>query len=143
MKHAVLTSVAHNVADSLACGIGLMIGFYEGADVFGEATHSPEGFIEVDFLAGTTTGATPSRYLSKTIKRYAEALPGLCERQGVALLDFKQLKARYLGHLLRREFVVEIEDRAGRRSKDRYVGLSASRPKVLDARGRVRRLKSG
>ncbi len=35
MKHAVLKSVAHNIADSLASGIGLMIGIYE-MDVFGD-----------------------------------------------------------------------------------------------------------
>ncbi len=56
MKHAVLTSVAHNIADSLASGIGLMIGVYE-MDIFGEAAHSSEGFIEVDFLTGASACA--------------------------------------------------------------------------------------
>jgi hypothetical protein len=54
MKFGTLKSIGHNVADSLASGVGLMIGVYE-MDVFGEVTSTPEGFIEVDFLTGDTT----------------------------------------------------------------------------------------
>jgi hypothetical protein len=49
MKHAELRSIVHNVADSLASGIGLMIGVYN-SDTFGEAARSPSGLITVDFL---------------------------------------------------------------------------------------------
>jgi len=56
VKHSVLTSIGHNFADSLASGIGLMIGVY-AMDVFGEAACSPEGFIEVDFLTGCDVGS--------------------------------------------------------------------------------------
>jgi hypothetical protein len=76
MKHAILKSIAHNIADSLASGIGLMIGVYQ-MDVFGEAAESPEGFIEVDFLKGVTSGAAPSLSLARAVHRYAEVLPNL------------------------------------------------------------------
>ena len=62
MKFGELKSIGHNIADSLASGIGLMIGVYE-TDVFGEARATSAGFIEVDFLNGSTMGGTPSRTL--------------------------------------------------------------------------------
>jgi hypothetical protein len=49
MKFGELTSIGHNIAHSLASGIGLMIGMYE-MDVFGEAANSPEGYFLVDFI---------------------------------------------------------------------------------------------
>ena len=58
MKFNELKSIGHNIADSLASGIGLLTGDYD-FDVFGEAAGSPEGFILVDLLTGTWAGATP------------------------------------------------------------------------------------
>jgi hypothetical protein len=141
VKHAVLTSIAHNVADSLAGGCGLMVGMYE-MDVFGEASNSPEGYIEVDFLTGRSTGAAPSEYLAQAIRLYAKALPSLCESQGAHVSDFQQLTARYPGKSVRREFVVTITDRLGRTSRDRYFGLPGKRLRVLDPLGRIRRTRS-
>jgi hypothetical protein len=43
MKFGELKSIGHNIADSLASGIGLMIGVYE-MDIFGEAANSHEGY---------------------------------------------------------------------------------------------------
>lgn len=140
MKHAVLTSIAHNVADSLASGIGFLIGMYE-MDVFGEASASPEGHIEVDFLTGRTTGAKPSAYLAQAIRLYAEALPDLCERQGAHVSDFQQLTARYAGKSTLQGFVVTVTDRRGRTSRASYVGTPGQRPKVLDPLGRIRRAR--
>ena len=143
MKHSVLTSIGHNIADSLACGLGFLIGVY-GTDVFGEAARSPEGFIEVDFLTGATVGAQPSPSLARAIRLYADALPALCESQGAVVSDFERLTARYSSRAtMDREFAVEVIDRLGKRSRDRYTGLSAARPRALDARGRVRRVRSG
>lgn len=139
MKHAVLTSVGHNISDSLACGMGFLIGLH-GTDVFGEAALSPGGFIEVDFLTGTTVGrVSPS--LATAVSRYAEALPELCESQGVAVADFARLSTRYVGSTAH-HFIVEVTDRRGRTSRDRYVGLASERPKAVDRLGRVRRVKS-
>jgi hypothetical protein len=47
MKFGTLKSIGHNIAESLASGIGMMIGVYE-MDVFGEAAAAPQGYIEVD-----------------------------------------------------------------------------------------------
>ncbi|HEV2083345.1 MAG TPA: hypothetical protein VGR32_12960 [Brevundimonas sp.] len=139
MKHAVLTSVGHNISDSLSCGMGFLIGLYE-TDVFAEAASNPDGFIEVDFLTGTSVGqVSPS--LAKAISLYAQALPRLCQKQGVAVADFDRLITRYVGKG-EHHFIVEVTDRRGRTSRDRYVGQAARRPKVIDQLGRVRRLKS-
>lgn len=137
VKHAVLTSIAHNIADSLASGVGMMIGVYD-MDVFGEAAQSREGFIEVDFLAGNTSGAEPSQSLLHAIRLYSEVLPALCERQGADVTDFRRLVAKYTGQ----SFVVEVTDRRGKTSRDRYTGSPGARPKVLDLLGRVRRVRS-
>jgi hypothetical protein len=142
VKHAVLTSIGHNIADSLASGVGILAGVYD-MDVFGEATGSPEGFIEVDFLTGTTSGAQPSPSLARAIRLYAEALPALCGRQGAEVADFARLVARYAsGRTGEHHFTVEVVDRLGKRSRDHYAGLPGARPKTLDDLGRVRPVKS-
>lgn len=139
VKHAVLTSVGHNISDSLSCGMGFLIGVY-GTDVFGEAASNPNGFIEVDFLTGTSVGqVSPS--LAEAISLYAQALPRLCESQGVAVADFHRLTTRYVGKA-DHHFIVEVTDRRGKTSRGRYVGLAAQRPKAVDSLGRVRRMKS-
>jgi hypothetical protein len=141
MKHAVLASLGHNIADSLASGIGLMIGVYD-MDVFGEAAASQEGFIEVDFLAGATTGAATSASLARAISLYAEALPSLCKKHGVEVTDFEKLSARFLGEGHRAEFVVTVTDRNGKSTGRRYVGNPGARPITLDPLGRRRRVRS-
>lgn len=141
VKHKVLTSIAHNLADSLASGMGFMIGVYE-MDVFGEAARSPEGFIEVDFLTGATQGGPPSRSLAKAISLYADTLPDLCKKQGLSISDYGKLTARYGGRWPHQTVVIEVQDRNGKVSSDTYVGNPLARPKVLDALGRIRRLKS-
>jgi hypothetical protein len=143
VKHAVLTSIGHNIADSLASGIGMLIGVYE-MDVFGEAARSPEGFIEVDFLTGATSGAQPSPSLARAIQLYAQALPTLCERQGAVVSDFERLTTRYSSRTaMDCEFTVEVIDRLGKRSRSRYIGVPGARARTVDELGRVRRQRSG
>jgi hypothetical protein len=137
MKFGTLKSVGHNIADSLASGIGLMIGVYE-MDVFGEAAATPERFIEVDFLTGKPSGGEASVELKRALKLYADALPDLCKRHGVEVSDFRRLSARFSGGPGLERFTVTVEDKGGRRSVDEYVGLPGKRPKVLDHLGRVR-----
>jgi len=139
MKFGTLKSIGHNIADSVASGIGLMIGVYE-IYVFREAAAAPEGFIEVDFLTGQTRGGGASVELQGAMKLYSEALPDLCKRHGVEVSDFKQLSARFSGGPKSEQFTVTVEDKNGRRSVDQYFGLPGKRPRVLDHLGRVRKV---
>ena len=138
MKLGILKSVGHNIADSLSTGIGLMIGWYR-MDIFEEAARSPEGFIEVDFLTGKTSGGEPSASLARAVELYAEALPALCERHGAEPAAFRRLTARFsgLGHPMHR-FVVTVEDQQGRCAVDEYRSPGGARVKVLDRLGRIR-----
>ena len=128
MRFSALKSVGHNIADSLASGIGLMIGCYE-MDVFGEAADGTEGFIEVDFLQGTTSGSPVSRKLLRAICLYSsEALPDLCRKHGVRVNDFKALRARYGVDLVYgRHFSVTVTHKSGKSSSDRYLGVPGRR----------------
>ncbi len=137
MKHDDLRSIAHNIADSLASGVGLLIGVY-AMDIFGEAAKSKEGFITVDFLNGTTEGATPSASLANAIKLYSEALPKLCEKQHSSVDFFNTLSARYSSETLDRRVVVTVEDKNGRCSRDEYKGIPLKHIKTLDNLGRIR-----
>jgi len=137
MKFGTLKSVGHNIADSLASGIGLMIGVYE-LDVFGEAARSPDGYILVDFIAGTSSGGQPSPSLAEAISLYARALDGLCQRHGVRADAFRELNARYSMDSYGTRFVVTVTDQKGRCSIDQYIGVPGRRVLVCDERGRVR-----
>lgn len=137
MKHAQLRSVAHNIADSFACGMGFMIGVYE-IDVFGEAAGSAGGAIAVDFLAGTIVEGDASGELRRAAALYRDALPGLCAKHGGSTDDFRELKVRYWSIPTGRRFAVTVEDASGRRSTTEYGGLEAQRLKVVDGHGRLR-----
>lgn len=127
MKFGELKSIGHNIADSLASGIGLLIGVYQ-MDIFGEASGSPEGFITVDFLTGTTDGGKPSKGLQKAVSLYCDALVKLCERHGVDKSSFKTLTARYgVDAVYGGHFTVTVEDHKGRRSVDQYSGMGGHR----------------
>jgi hypothetical protein len=141
MKHDQLRSIAHNITDSLASGIGLAIG-YCVTHVFDEAAASPSGYIEIDFLSGTTKGGLVSASLAIAIDRYRDWLPILCEKHGASIADFKQLTARYSVKQRGGRVFVTIEDQAGRRSVDEYDG-SVQRIRAVDSLGRVRARRFG
>jgi hypothetical protein len=140
MKHAVLQSIAHNVADSLASGCGLLIGIYE-MDVFGDAARSAGGVIEIDFLAGLCIEGEPSPDIVTAAARYRDALPGLCTRHGASAADFLALRVRFCSGAAGPSFVVTVEDSSGRRSVDHYVGQPGARPRIVDALGRIRTIR--
>lgn len=130
MKFGELKSIGHNIADSLGSGICLLVGYHE-VDIFAEAAGSPAGYIEVDFLTGTSSGSPASPTLAKVIKRYRDALDRLCASHGTSALAFAALTARfatdsrYGGH-----FTVTVEDQTGRRSIDEYLGIPGRKLKV-------------
>lgn len=138
MKFDELRSIAHNVADSLASGYSELAGVFE-LDVFGEAARAPGGAIEVDFLAGIVTDGAGSSALGEALGRFRLAVPALCAKHCVPDGAFRQLRARYSGGAT---FVVTIEDARGRIATDIYVGIPGARPRVVDALGRVRTMRS-
>ena len=137
MKHAELRSIAHNIADSLASGIGLMIGYYR-SDVFGDARRSPGGALTVDFLSGRVTEGEASPPLEGAVAEYGKALVGLCARHGGSVDDFQELTARFWCDDTERRFSVTVEDSRGRRSTAEYAGLYGQRAKAIDSVGRLR-----
>lgn len=137
MKHDVLRSVAHNIADSLASGIGLLIGIYH-SNIYAEASQSRSGSITIDFLRGVVTEGSPSQNLIEAINLYRDALPDLCEKHGLSLSDFAELTARYSRTPSGGRFVVSITDRNGRQSSTEYGGADGQRTKVIDREGRLR-----
>jgi len=135
MKFDELRSLAHNIADSVASGIGLMVGVYD-MDVFGDASRSAEGFVEIDFLAGKVSVENPSAKLINAVELYKQALPGHCIKHGTTQDSFRELRARYYGNGQR--FTVTVEDHFGRRATDAYEGVPGKRIRQLDSLGRVR-----
>jgi hypothetical protein len=134
MRFNELRSIAHNLATSLASGCSLLVGKYE-LNVFGEAAGSPEGFIEVDFLSGSTTGGATSQELGMAIGRFRQVLPELCKKHGLAEAAFRRLRARYPGRI--GDFDVTVEDIEGRVVIDTY-NANGARPRVLDELGLIR-----
>ena len=114
-----------------------MIGVYE-IDIYGEAASSHESYITVDFLSGTTSGAQPSISLADAISLYSKALGNLCQKHGVSIEEFGELKARFSLDSYGRKFIVTVRDKSGRCSVDEYRGLPGKRAMELDELGRVR-----
>ncbi len=54
-QRVVQADLAHNIADSLASGIGLMIGVYD-SDVYAEAASSDSGAVSVNFINARLVG---------------------------------------------------------------------------------------
>lgn len=142
MKFDQLRSIGHNIADSLASGIGIPIGIYT-TDMFAEARRQTgQDFIVVDFLAGTCTSGTPSASLARAIALYRDALADLCKKHRTSPSAFRKLTARYSIDALGRRFIVTVEDIYGHHADDEYIGIPGRRVRVVDRLGRVRRSKS-
>lgn len=119
MKIGELASFGHNLADSLASGICLMVGIY-AVDIYREASTSPEGHIAVDFMTGRTSGSPVSASLGRAIQRYSEGLPEFAMKQGLNLSKIKVLSARFgTDPVAGPHFSVTVETSDGRRSVDR------------------------
>ncbi len=142
MKFGELKSIGHNIADSLASGLCFLIGHHP-IDIFAEAGSGQQGYIIVDFLAGTTSGSPVSPSLALAIERYAkEALPDLCRRHGVSVDAFGELVVRYATIGIERQFIVTVTDRSGKSETDAFFGLPGKRVMTRDALGRPRTKRS-
>ncbi|WP_132568117.1 hypothetical protein [Rhizobium sullae] len=137
MKHGELRSIVHNVADSLASGVGLLIGVYE-MDVFREASCSPGRVITVDFLRGEVIEGEVSSSLAGAVARYRAALDQLCRNSGGSVDALREARVRYWSDHITPLFSVTIEDSAGRRSTTEYAGIPGKRVKAMDELGRLR-----
>jgi len=133
MKLSELKSIGHNLADSFASGIGLLVGVYE-MDVFAEAAASDPGFIEVNFLDATAAGSPISATLRGAIYSYSNALPDLCKKHSIDPSQIKALIARFgTDPVYGPHFTVTVESIDGRSSTDRFIGFPGRR---LRTRGR-------
>ncbi|MES2973239.1 MAG: hypothetical protein V4757_06500 [Pseudomonadota bacterium] len=127
MKLGHLKSVGHNIADSLASGMGFMIGVYQ-TNVFAEASGEDDGFVAVDFLNGSTTGTTVSESFRRAVSLYRDALPELCLKHSVDPAEFRKLEVRYgTDPVYGPHFTVNVESRTGKQSSDQYVGVPGKR----------------
>jgi hypothetical protein len=127
VKFGNLKSLGHNIADSVACGLGFPIGFFI-MNVFAEAESGEPGYIEIDFLSASTKGAAASSSLKRAIELYSQALPDLASKHGIEVKDIKTLSARFgTDPVFGRHFTVTVESTGGRSSTDRYVGITGKR----------------
>lgn len=123
MKIGQLKSLGHNIADSLASGIGLMIGVYD-TDVFAEASSNESCYLSVNFINGEIGGGPVSDSLRGAALRYSEALPELCAKHKLNVGEIRILEARYgTDQVYGRHFTVTVEATDGRRSVNRYIGV--------------------
>jgi hypothetical protein len=134
MKHSELHAIVHNMADSMGCGNGFMVGGWS-MDVYGEAAKSPEGHLTLDFLTGDVSGAKPSASLMKAFNAYLGIFPEFCIKHGASESDFRSAVVRFsvegVDQWAGARFVVTIEDTRGKRSSAEYTGLggqSTARP---------------
>ncbi len=134
MRSGILRSVAHNVADSLASGMGFPIGMFV-TDIFTETADSPGGSITVDFLRGTIEAGHASAILRQAVELYSKKLPALCARQQVPIACFRTITAKYSNG----KTTITIEDDRGRHYIDEYVGVPLRLKPVVDSQGRIRR----
>ena len=122
MRFGELTSIGHNIADSLASGVGLLVGVY-GMDVFGEARRSPEHCITVDFLSGKVIRGRASPSLARAIALYGKTLPTLCAKHHASPTMFRELTACYsVDDVHGPRFVVTVEDQRGASGSRRVPG---------------------
>jgi hypothetical protein len=127
MKLPVLMSIGHNLADSLASGLSLIIGHFP-TDIFAEAGASPGGTITVDFLEGKVSQGVASPSLRDCLVLYGEALSDFCARQGASSSDFAVLSAEFgTDPVYGRHFQVVVEDLKGRRAAQSYYGRPGKR----------------
>jgi hypothetical protein len=138
MKHDRLCAIAHNFADSMASGLGFVVG-YCSTEVFKEAAASPDGVIEIDFLRGHVVRGSASHDLKDAAVIFGQAFPAFCKKNGAEATDFETFLAAFDTRGGRRRTVLTIADDNGRRSLTEYDGVPLKRLRVRDGLGRIRR----
>lgn len=136
MKHSQLHAIAHNFTDSLASGLGFVVGYYE-THVFAEAARNPNGYLVVDFLTGQLDEGTASDQLLHALPVFRNAFADFCQKHGAAKADFTEFKARFEAGRRGHVYSVTITDARGRRSSIDYHGMPGKRIKMRDGQGRI------
>ncbi len=137
MKHAKLRAVAHNYADSLASGLGFVVGFFP-TSVFADAAVQPDGMLVVDFLNGRVAGGFVSDELTAAMPLYRNAFPDFCAGHGCDVGDFRRFLVRFRAGRTSNGYTVTIEDARGKVSTLDYAGTPGRRVRQRDSLGRVR-----
>lgn len=137
MKFGELESIGHNIAHSLASGIGLMIGYFV-TDIIEEAAAKSDRCLEVDFLAGRISSGHGSATLKQAVELYSRALDELCTRHGTTRSAFTELKVRYCATGVPHKFTVTIQNEHGRSSVKEFAGFDGEKIMEMDALGRLR-----
>jgi hypothetical protein len=138
MKHGQLRSVAHSIADSLACGISLMTGFYD-LRIYDDAMRSENGVLTVDLLNGRVVTGTPSTNVASAVLRIPKEFDRLCSAKGLARSDCRRALAHFHANPITQEFTLVVEDSSGRITEADFQGAPARRVMELDHLGRIRR----
>ncbi|MDO5657918.1 MAG: hypothetical protein Q4G36_06310 [Paracoccus sp. (in: a-proteobacteria)] len=138
MKHDDIRSVAHSIADSLACGVSLMTGFYD-LRVYEDAGRSESGILTIDLLNGIVVVGTPSSDLASAVMLIPKEFDRLSRSKGFERKDCRAALAVFHADLIMPWFTLVIEDSSGRVAETDYQGVPARRVRELDPRGRLRR----
>lgn len=136
MKHKQLHSIGHNYADSLASGLGFVVGHCE-ANVFADAASSPDCHLTVDFLNGNLLNGTASKQLLSAIPIFQNEFDNFCQKHGTTRCDFEEFTVRFEAGRRSKRYFVTVADKRGRRSTIEYIGVPGRRIKMLDHLGRV------
>ncbi|MEM9197802.1 MAG: hypothetical protein AAGD12_08095 [Pseudomonadota bacterium] len=136
MKHSQLHAVAHNFNDSLASGLGFVVGYCE-THVFAGAACNPDGFLVVDFLTGQLDEGTATDQLVHALPIFRNEFEGFCQKHGASNSDFAEFKARFEAGRRGNMYSITITDARGRRSSIDYEGIPGRRFKMLDDQGHV------
>lgn len=131
MKFGELRSIAHNLAHSVASGLGLPVGYFS-YEIFTEVQASPMGYMEVDFIGGEMKGAMPSDVLSQALLHYKQWLLELAAKHGGDASDFAELRVRYsVDRVHGPYFVVTVTNTGGRTDTTVYGGFTGKVLKKL------------
>jgi hypothetical protein len=126
MKHGELVAIAHNLADSMSSGIGLMIGFHP-MNIYHEAAKSPDGHITIDMLTGAISGGPVSPDLKDAFEQYRVVMPQHLARHGAEVEDFAELVIRFSVARRLPHFRLTVRDQRGKQSVTEYAGNPAKR----------------
>ena len=106
--------------------------------IFAEAAVTPGGFVIVDFLSGTMTGAYLGGELEEAAPLLHSAFPAFCAKHGVDFSDYSMCLVRFVAARGGNSHIITVEDRSGLHTASKYVGMSGRRSKELDDLGRLR-----